>query len=72
MKRLLFSLLGVAFVIALFSGATAINPFAMSSIEREILLGLRLPRVLFFSGNRRHACPLGECLPTYVEKPPRR
>jgi iron complex transport system permease protein len=47
MKRLLFGLLGIAFVIALFSGATAINPFAMSNIEQDILLGLRLPRVLF-------------------------
>ena len=47
MKRLLFSLLGGAFVVALLSGATAINPFAMSPIEGDILLGLRLPRVLF-------------------------
>ncbi len=47
MKPLLFTLLGVAFIIALFSGATAINPFAMSNIEQEILLSLRLPRVLF-------------------------
>ena len=47
MKRLLFSLLGGAFFIALFSGATAINPFAMTGIEQDILLGLRLPRVLF-------------------------
>lgn len=47
MKRLLFGLLGIAFVIALFSGASSINPFAMSPIDKEILLGLRLPRVLF-------------------------
>ena len=47
MKRLLFSLLGIAFVIALLSGATRLNPFALSGIEREILLELRLPRVLF-------------------------
>ena len=45
MKRLLFPLLLLAFVIALFSGATALNPFALSAIEQEILLGLRLPRV---------------------------
>ena len=47
MKRLLFGLLGIAFVIALFSGATALNPFNLSAIERDILFGLRLPRVLF-------------------------
>ncbi len=47
MKKLLFSLLGVAFIVALFSGATAINPLDMSPVESDILLGLRLPRVLF-------------------------
>jgi iron complex transport system permease protein len=47
MKRLLFSLLILAFFVALFSGASAITPWRMSAIEREILFSLRLPRVLF-------------------------
>lgn len=47
MKRLLIPGLMLSLLIALFSGATAINPLDMSGIEADILLGLRLPRVLF-------------------------
>ncbi|MDP3013537.1 MAG: iron chelate uptake ABC transporter family permease subunit, partial [Candidatus Subteraquimicrobiales bacterium] len=34
------------FVIALFIGPKTINPFNMSEIDREILLSIRLPRVI--------------------------
>jgi len=47
MKRLLTGLLTLSFVLALCSGATWLNPFNLSGIERDILLELRLPRVLF-------------------------
>lgn len=47
MKRRLIPLLLLAFLIALFSGASAINPFDMSGMDADILLTLRLPRVLF-------------------------
>lgn len=47
MKRLLVPLLLASCVLALFSGATRINPFDMGPIEQDILLSLRLPRVLF-------------------------
>ncbi len=47
MKRLLW----IGFVLTLAGscllGATAIHPFSLSAVERDILFGLRLPRVLF-------------------------
>lgn len=47
MKRLLLPLLLSAFLLALFSGPSFINPFNLSGMDTDILLSLRLPRVLF-------------------------
>lgn len=47
MKKLLLIIFALALVGACLVGSTAINPFAPSPVERDILLSLRLPRVLF-------------------------
>ncbi|PLX87456.1 MAG: iron ABC transporter permease [Desulfuromonas sp.] len=47
MKKLLVGLFLLTLGASCLIGATAINPFAASPIERDILLSLRLPRVLF-------------------------
>ncbi len=47
MKKLLVIIFAIALAASCLIGATAINPFAASPVERDILLGLRLPRVLF-------------------------
>lgn len=47
MKKILFAIFLATLIGACMVGSTAINPFAASPVERDILLGLRLPRVLF-------------------------
>ncbi|WP_303723070.1 iron ABC transporter permease [Malonomonas rubra] len=47
MKKLLFTIFLLALAASCLIGSTAINPLNASPVERDILLGLRLPRVLF-------------------------
>jgi len=47
MKKILIITFLLALAASCLIGSTAINPFAASPVERDILLGLRLPRVLF-------------------------
>lgn len=47
MKKMLWVTFVIALLGACLVGATAINPLQMSPVEHDILLGLRLPRVLF-------------------------
>ncbi len=47
MKKLLVCIFLLALAGSCLVGATAINPLTASPVERDILLGLRLPRVLF-------------------------
>jgi len=47
MRKLLPLLLGLALFGACLVGSTAINPLQMNGVERDILFGLRLPRVIF-------------------------
>ncbi len=47
MKKILVSIFLITLAASCLIGSTAINPFNASPIERDILLSLRLPRVLF-------------------------
>lgn len=47
MKKLLVCIFLLALAGSCLIGSTAINPFSASPVERDILFGLRLPRVLF-------------------------
>jgi len=47
LKKLLVIIFLFALAASCLIGSTAINPFAASPVERDILFGLRLPRVLF-------------------------
>jgi len=47
LKKLLFTIFLLALAASCLIGSTAINPLNASPVERDILLGLRLPRVLF-------------------------
>ncbi|SHJ96382.1 iron complex transport system permease protein [Malonomonas rubra DSM 5091] len=47
MKKLLILIFVITLATSCLIGSTAINPFSPSPVERDILLGLRLPRVLF-------------------------
>ena len=43
---LFFAIVAAILMLALFAGPRTINPFVMNSMEREILLSIRLPRVV--------------------------
>ncbi|MDT8421056.1 MAG: iron ABC transporter permease [Desulfuromonadales bacterium] len=47
MKKLVLTIFLLSLAGSCLIGATAINPFAMSALDRDIMLSLRLPRVLF-------------------------
>lgn len=47
MKKTLFIIFILTLVGACLVGSTAINPFDLSAVEKDILFSLRLPRVLF-------------------------
>jgi len=47
MKRLLWFLFVLTLVGSCLLGSTTIHPFNLTAVERDILFGLRLPRVLF-------------------------